>query len=174
MPMDFYLSRVKRAIEQATDGITWEQMSQHAPGRWSVAEILEHLNLTYSGSTRAMEKCLQTGRPRLKSARFGEHVAKFVVVNFRWMPAGRQAPAYAVPSGAPPAQIGQEIQVSLARMDEVLTQCEVRFGKRTKLLNHPFLGPLTAEQWRIFHWVHARHHMKQIENLRAGCVKAEK
>jgi hypothetical protein len=173
MPMDFYLSRVKQAIEQATAGLTWELMSQHPPGKWCIAEILEHLNLTYSGTTRAMENCLQAGSPRMKPATFRERVAKAVVVTFEWMPAGRQAPAYAVPSGTPPEQVWQDIQGNLASMDEVISRCELRFGKRTKLLNHPFLGPLTARQWRVFHWVHARHHMKQIESLRAGIAKTQ-
>jgi hypothetical protein len=51
-------------------------------------------------------------------------------------------------------------------MDEVIGQCEARFGKRTRVLDHPVLGPLTARQWRKFHWVHGRHHVKQIQKLR--------
>jgi uncharacterized protein DUF1569 len=173
MLMDFYLSRVKQAIEGATSGMTWEQMSQHAPGKWSAAEILEHLNLTYSGTTRAMEKCLEAGSLRLKPVGVREHVAKFVVVNFKWMPTGRQSPAYAIPSGAPPEQVCHEIHSNLAKMDEVISNCELRFGKQTKLLNHVFLGPLTAQQWRVFHWVHAKHHMKQVESMRARVPKPQ-
>jgi hypothetical protein len=29
-------------------------------------------------------------------------------------------------------------------------------------MDHPFLGPLTASQWRKFHLVHGRHHARQI------------
>ncbi|MGZ4836286.1 MAG: DUF1569 domain-containing protein [Terriglobales bacterium] len=29
-------------------------------------------------------------------------------------------------------------------------------------MDHPFLGPLTADEWRKFHWVHGRHHTRQI------------
>jgi len=28
------------------------------------------------------------------------------------------------------------------------------------------LGPLTASQWRKFHWIHGRHHVKQISERR--------
>jgi hypothetical protein len=54
----------------------------------------------------------------------------------------------------------------LAAMDELITQCETRFGRSTRILDHPVLGPLTARQWRRFHLVHAQHHAKQIWRLR--------
>jgi hypothetical protein len=34
------------------------------------------------------------------------------------------------------------------------------------VLDHLILGPLTAAQWRKFHWIHGRHHVKQILRLR--------
>ena len=60
----------------------------------------------------------------------------------------------------------REIGPRISAMDDLIAQCEARFGKRTRVLDHPFLGPLTARQWRKFHWVHGRHHLKQIQKLR--------
>jgi len=54
----------------------------------------------------------------------------------------------------------------IAAMGELIQRCEERFGAKTRLLDHPILGPLTAEQWRKFHWVHGRHHAKQILRLK--------
>jgi hypothetical protein len=51
-------------------------------------------------------------------------------------------------------------------MDGLITQCETRFGRSTRILDHPVLGPLTARQWRKFHLAHAQHHVKQILRLR--------
>ena len=51
-------------------------------------------------------------------------------------------------------------------MDKVLPECERRFGARCKLASHFVLGPLTAEQWRKFHWIHTRNHMKQVARLK--------
>jgi hypothetical protein len=47
-------------------------------------------------------------------------------------------------------------------MDSTLQDAERRFGKTTKLLDHPFLGPLNAQEWRIFHRTHTRHHLQQV------------
>jgi hypothetical protein len=63
-------------------------------------------------------------------------------------------------------EVTRGITPQIAAMDEIIAQCEARFGKRTLLLDHPVLGPLTARQWRKFHWIHGRHHLKQIKELR--------
>jgi hypothetical protein len=63
-------------------------------------------------------------------------------------------------------EVLRAIREKLATMDAIITQCEARFGRATRILDHPVLGPLTARQWRKFHLAHARHHMKQIRKLR--------
>jgi hypothetical protein len=62
----------------------------------------------------------------------------------------------------PPEEVQQAIVPELQRMALGLDDCERRFGTRTKIMDHLFLGPLTADEWRKFHWVHGRHHARQI------------
>jgi hypothetical protein len=38
-------------------------------------------------------------------------------------------------------------------------------------MDHLILGPLTAGQWRKFHWVHGQHHARQIRERLAKDVK---
>jgi hypothetical protein len=59
------------------------------------------------------------------------------------------------------------IREYLKQMEQGIACCEERFGTRVKIMNHPILGPLTTQEFCKFHFVHTRHHMKQIENLRA-------
>ena len=59
-----------------------------------------------------------------------------------------------------------QIQVNLSRMDAVITECETRFPEGQPIAEHPIIGPLTAWEWRQFHSVHGRHHVKQIWRLR--------
>jgi hypothetical protein len=83
------------------------------------------------------------------------------------MPSGRKAPAFAVPKGLPPDEVLRNIPIHIADMDRVLAECERRFGVRCRLADHAILGPLTAHQWRKFHWVHTCHHIKQIARLKS-------
>ncbi len=164
--MDAYLQRLQDAIASTTDGMTGEDLRRHPAGKWCAGEILEHLYLTYTGTTKAFERCLQAGQPQVRTRVLRDRAKTVVVLGLGYMPEGRKSPKHALPRGMAPEQVAREIGSSISAMDEAISQCEARFGEQNRLLDHPILGPLTGRQWRKFHWVHGRHHLKQIQNLR--------
>jgi len=164
--MDQDLQGLQTAIASATHGMTADELMHHPEGKWSTAEVLEHLYLTYVGSVKGFERCLQEGKPLVRKPLLMDRMRAFVVTGLGYLPEGRQAPERARPHGMAPAEVTSAIGPQIEAMDGVITQCEDRFGKRTLVLDHPILGPLTARQWRKFHVVHGRHHIKQIRRLR--------
>jgi hypothetical protein len=164
--MDAYLQRLRDAISSATHGMTTEDLRRHPEGKWSVAQVLEHLYLSYTGTVKGFERCLEAGKPLARPPVLKDRMKTFVVTGLGHMPKGRTAPERTQPRGMPADEVTREIGPRIAAMDEVIAQCESRFGKRTRVLDHPVLGPLTARQWRKFHWVHGQHHVKQIQKLR--------
>jgi hypothetical protein len=164
--MDAYLKRLRAAIASATDGMTGEDLVRHPQGKWSTAEILEHLYLTYTGTVKGFERCLEAGKPLARPPVLKDRMRTFVVTGLGHMPRGRKAPARTQPRGMLADEVTREIGPRISAMEQLIAQCETRYGKRTRLLDHPILGPLTARQWRKFHWVHGRHHVKQIHRLR--------
>ena len=165
--MNIYLQRLQDAIADTTRGMDPAQMTRHPEGKWSAAEILEHLDRTYKSTVPHLQKCLDAGQPTAVPATVAQRLAAGVVVGLGYMPGGRKAPEHVVPKGLPPDEVLRDLPTHIAEMDRVLAECERRFGADCKLANHFVLGPLTAQQWRKFHWVHARHHLKQIERLKA-------
>ena len=165
--MHIYLHLVQQAIDDAVRGMDSRQLSWHREGKWNAAAILEHLSLTYSGTAKGLQRCLEAERPSATPPSGRERLARLVVTGLRYMPPGRKAPAMVVPRGAAPDTVLADVQRNLAAADQAISRCEARFGARTKIANHPILGPLTAQQWRTFHLVHTRHHMKQIARIRA-------
>lgn len=135
----------------------------HAPlGKWNCAQILEHLRLSYTATTSGTLKAMEIGRPLGGKPSLRDRIGTFYVAGLGLFPSGRTAPAHTVP--AEEADVGslKAFNDALVAMDATLTDAEKRFGKNARLLDHPVLGPLTAQQWRRFHRTHARHHMKQI------------
>lgn len=165
--MDSYLQRLQDAITSATHGMDTAALSRHPAGKWSAAQVLEHLYLTYAGSAKGFERCLQEGRPLARAVTLKERVAILLVTGLGYFPEGRKAPERTVPRGMAAEEIVKATTETLAAMDSLITQCEAHFGRSTRILDHPVLGPLTARQWRKFHLIHAQHHMKQILSLRA-------
>jgi Protein of unknown function (DUF1569) len=166
--MDAYLQRLQAAITSATLGMSIEDLRRHPEGKWSTAEVLEHLYLTYTGTVKGFERCLHEGKPLARTPMLKDRMRTFVVTGLGHLPEGRKAPERTQPRGMLADEVTREIGLRISAMDEVIAQCEARFGKRTRVLDHPVLGPLTARQWRKFHWVHGQHHLKQIRKLRGA------
>ena len=164
--MDFYLRRLQDVITEVTRDMNAEDLSRRREGKWCCAEILEHLYLTYTGTTKGFERCLNGAHPNVTKPTWKQRVARYVVLGLSHRPEGRTAPRQSVPRGLACDKVLAEIGPQIAVMDEMIRQCEERFGTDTNLLDHPILGPLTARQWRKFHWVHGRHHIEQIVRLK--------
>jgi ribosomal protein L34E len=164
--MDSYLERLQQAIADVTRGITSDELTRHAEGKWTPAEILEHLYLTYTRTVKGFERCFQAGKPLGGVATLKQRVSIALVTELGYFPKGRKAPERACPKGMSVEKIVADIGPQIAAMDKIIAQCEERYGARIKLLDHPVLGPLTARQWRKFHLAHGRHHVKQIQDRR--------
>jgi hypothetical protein len=160
--MDSYLERLRQAVNSATSGMTVEDLTRRTEGKWSAAEVLEHLYLTYTGTQKAFERCLKAGKPLGGVPTFKQRVSTAAVTKFGYFPKGRKSPDHVFPRGMPAERLVAEIGPQIAAMDKAIAQCEERYGARVKVLDHPVLGPLTARQWRKFHLIHGRHHVKQI------------
>jgi hypothetical protein len=118
-------------------------------------------------TARAKLQCLEKGETLATSATLKHRLGTLLVVNVGYMPKGRQAPKRAVPQGMAPGEVRSMVFEEIEKMESGLADCQRRFGPGTKLMDHPFLGPLTANEWRKFHLVHGRHHAAQIrERLR--------
>ena len=164
--MDPCLESALALINQATDGMTDEQLAWHPEGKWSSANVLEHLSMAFSGTVKGVSRMLAAGKPDCRASTVRDILNVAVVVKAGYFPPGRPAPAMVVPKGISPQEAMRGIRENLIAVDAAITQCEEKFGSRVKILTHPILGPLSAREWRKFHFVHTRHHMKQIRRLR--------
>lgn len=164
--MDPHLATLQRTITSAIDGLTPEQLAWHPPQKWCTAEILEHLYLTYTGTTKGFGRVLAAGRSLAAKPTLKHRAQSLIVLGFGHLPSGRQAPANSQPRGLPSQQVAAEIATKIAEMDEAIARCQEKFGPRAKVLDHPLLGPFSTSQWQKFHLIHGLHHVKQIRALR--------
>jgi hypothetical protein len=141
-------------------------LSWHPEGKWCANQVLEHLYLTYTGTIKGFERLRAEQRLPAANASWKQRGRKLVVLGLNYFPSGREAPSFARPRGLAPEKVLSEIGQKIGEMDAMIGQCEGKFGSRSKLLDHPILGPLTGQQWRKFHLMHGLHHVKQIRRLR--------
>ena len=164
--MDPHLGELQQQIADAVSGLDVEQLTWHVPGKWSVAEILEHLYLTYTGTIKGCGRLLAADKLMVSGPTLKNRMQSLIVVGLGYMPSGRKSPEVARPRGLAADKVAGEVEGKIREMDAALAQVAGRFGTRAKVLDHPLLGPFSVGQWRKFHLVHGLHHVKQIRRLR--------
>ena len=156
------LENIRQKVERLTQGWAESDWRLAPAGKWTSGQILEHLRLTFTATTRAVRNVMEAGRPLGGKPSLGDRWRMFWVTKLGLNQSGRVAPRQIVPKESLGMDSMGHFYDALVALDTTLTDAERRFGGRVTLLDHPFLGPLTARQWRQFHRTHARHHLKQI------------
>jgi len=162
------LRDLQRNLESRATAMTVAEANPRPDGKWNVAQILEHLYLTYTGTIKGLSRVIEGGKPLARHPTIQDRLRTFVVTRIGYFPEGRKAPAVATPRGLDVSTVRTQIGIQISLMNDLLTECARRFGGRTRILDHPILGPLTADQWRKFHLAHGKHHLKQIDRRRSA------
>jgi len=158
-----HLLRCREILGAGLAGFSPSEADAAFGDKWSVARIVEHLDLTYTKNAAGLARRLGKGPAAARSRSLRQRIAQTIVVNLGYFPSGREAPAAVVPEGRPFADVMATLDHHLVDLDARLSEAEKVFGTRQSVLDHPVLGPMTVDQWRKFHWVHTRHHMRQID-----------
>jgi hypothetical protein len=171
--MNQELETLRDELELVLGGLDAQQTQLRPggdPARWSIQQTVEHLLLTYAATERAMDARILKASATKARASFVQRCGQVVVIRAGLFPRGRKAPEMVTPAqdGAPvPSGILIErVEVALKCMDMKITAGEKIFGTDFRAISHAVMGPLSIGQWRRFHLVHGRHHMKQIKRVR--------
>jgi hypothetical protein len=136
---------------------------------WSAQGVVEHLALVLRSTSRLLATRLERGRPTQNRATVSERARQILILSFGRMPRGAQAPSFARPGHLAWRPLsGSELLASLRleidQMDRLLDDCRDRFGTQ-RTATHFLLGPMRADQWRKFHAIHLRHHLRQLHRI---------
>ncbi len=149
----------------------------HPAGRpfcWTIQQVVEHLLLSLRASRGELEERLRKGCVSSRTHRTRpEWLLQLMVLGVGYMPVGVPAPPEMSPAATLPMASGRELALQLERelemMDATLDICRKRFGM-DRVGRHFLLGPLRIDQWRRYHAVHLRHHLKQVRRIRHSIV----
>ncbi|GGG90462.1 DUF1569 domain-containing protein [Silvibacterium dinghuense] len=167
--MDASFAWLTTQVEVRLGSLSAAECGMHAPSSgWSRQEVVEHLLLTYGETLALVEKYCARERATGRRSSLREHIVRRVVLGLGWMPRGVQAPVFVRPQSVLPEAGGRELcnrfRERLLQLDIGLTRGEAVFGDRV-FAPHFMLGPMTARQWRRFHFVHGRHHLGQLDRI---------
>ena len=156
---------LKRCVEGLTAAIAafgHADPDRSRAGKWSIAQVLEHLDLTYTRNAAAAVRRIAKGEAPSHRRSVRQIVARLLVVRLGHFPTGRKSPEGVVPKGRPFADVAPHLESHLRELDARLNDAERAFGSTKAILDHPVMGPFSVSDWRRFHWVHTRHHLRQL------------
>ena len=160
------LERCRDGLRQVIDGLPADEADVSHDGKWSIARTLEHLDLTYTRSAAGLERRIHKGALPQRPRTLRQRAARWLIVGLGYFPPGRQAPESVVPQGRPYSEVAAGLEAHLVELDRRLSDAERAFGAQQTILDHPIIGPFSVADWRRFHWVHTRHHLRQLRARR--------
>ncbi len=166
--LDHTLDRLRSEFCALVQGLTPEQTQWRPlrrPNAWCIQQIVEHLLLTYKGTSDIVKERLARGTPTRKPATFKQKCMRFIVISAGYFPSGQVAPSIVEPASDTIRQGGQELALSISEsisaLGDVIAESERTLG-RGRSVTHGVMGPMSMQQWRKFQLVHGRHHIRQI------------
>ncbi len=170
--MNVQFADLTKELARSIDRLDAVQTQTGPPGKWSIQQIVEHLVLTYDSTVAILGERIEKGRPTRTRPSFRHTCMTLLVLKAGYLPSGRRAPAAMMPQdGSSPrtgAELLKDVEEHLRKLDRRLTETASEFGLHTRSVSHLVLGPLSPVQWRRFHLVHGRLHIRQIDRIRRG------
>ena len=146
------------AAARGVDAASWN--TPRAEGKWSPAQIAEHLAIVYEYNRKVVTGTAGKGAPRIL-----QPLARWFIVT-RTLKAGAftrkgRAPGIFQPTATPPAAVPL-----LTRLTNALAGFEndIRSGhpEGRHTVAHPFFGTLPTVDYLRLQAIHARHHRSQL------------
>ena len=138
-----------------------EDWHRTVPGKWSIAQIVQHLaiGIDYSAATLAK----RADRKDLKRrATPGQTLLRHVYLGLGRVRPGRNAPMGAQPEERPDVEAAlAQFRMGVARLETLIQEWPPE-QQLDVFARNPALGDLNLPEWVRFHYVHGRHHARQI------------
>ncbi|HEV2859387.1 MAG TPA: DinB family protein [Pyrinomonadaceae bacterium] len=156
-------ARLEKGVSDLGDG---GESFRAEPGRWTVAEIVEHLSITEGNVVKLLRKLLDKaeaeGHARADDAPFPpaslDEYADHARRKFT-------APDSIAPTGRPLPESLAALRDSRAALRELRPRIERVEGTAVRF-PHPAFGPINLYQWLLFIGAHELRHLAQIEAVK--------
>jgi uncharacterized damage-inducible protein DinB len=156
----------ERLLRMALD-LSREQLHfRPAPGRWTVAECLEHIAFVEGRLLGLVQKLLETPPdPSKRSAMEGKD--DMLVADLVGRVTRFQAPDYVAPTGRwPDEQLMKEFEAARRQTRDFAASTQANL--RQHFYNHPIFGDLDMYQWLLLIAAHCDRHRAQSEEVIAS------
>jgi hypothetical protein len=157
------LSRLEPMVLKPLHRLTGDDWHRAPTGKWSIAQLVQHLAIGVDSVAEALgRRADRTGMKRRASPH--QTVLRHLALGFGRFSPGIESPKGTRPDDRPdPELICAQFRMGVERLREIAEDWP-RERQQAVFVNHPILGDLNFPEWVRFHFVHCRHHGRQIRS----------
>jgi uncharacterized damage-inducible protein DinB len=155
------LEALEPMILEPLKGLRDGQWHEAPAGRWTIAQILQHLAIGVDAIVRRLEERRdRTDLARRATAR--QQLLRHLLLGVGRFPPGRKTPAATRPDDRPdPKMAAAQYRMAVERLAALAESLPAEQQARL-FVRHPYIGDLNLPEWVRFFYVHNRHHAQQI------------
>jgi hypothetical protein len=155
------LAALEPMVLNRVRGLSDDDWHAAPAGRWSIAQILQHLAVGLDVVTRKLEE--RKDRTDLgRRASPPQHLLRHLVLGVGRIPRGRKA-STALPDERPDPQLATaQFRMAIERLAQLAASVPAE-QQTAVFVRHPVFGDLNLPEWVRFFYVHNRHHAHQID-----------
>lgn len=155
------LAALEPMILTQLEGVQKEAWHRAPAGRWSVAQVLNHLALGLDAVVQKLEERKdRTDLTRRASPK--QHLLRHLMLGIGRLPPGRRTAEGTVPEDRPDPELATaQFRMAIRRLEALCEGLPAEQQQRV-YVRHPVVGDLNLPEWVRFFFVHNRHHAHQI------------
>jgi hypothetical protein len=144
-------------------GLQPEDWHKAPPGKWTIAQIVAHLAAGVDRSSTVFEeRANKTGMVRRSNP--GQAVLRHLLLMLGKFPPRLKSPTVTTPTEKPDADlVSAQFRMGVERFGTLVESWPAPHQLEV-FVAHPFLGDLNLPEFVRFHYLHARHHSRQIRD----------
>jgi hypothetical protein len=159
-----HLSRLEPLVLNPLHGVPEDDWHRAPRGKWTVSQVVEHLAVSVDLVAQLLEERGELHGRRRRSKPH-QTVLRHLVLGTGRLPRGFKTVESAAPCDRPePELVTAQFRMGV-EMTRLLDNQWSRDRKEAVFVRHPYLGDLNLPEWVRFHYIHCRHHSRQIGQL---------
>ena len=164
MKVSRHLARLEPLVLKPLHGVPEEEWHRAPRGKWTICQVVEHLAVSVDLVAQLLEERAEL-RGRRRRSKPHETVLRHLVLGGGRLPRGLKTVLSAAPSEHPDQELVTAQFRMGVEMTKLLNEQWSQERKQSVFLPHPYLGELNLPEWVRFHYIHCRHHVRQISQL---------
>ncbi|NIM49242.1 MAG: DUF1569 domain-containing protein [Gemmatimonadales bacterium] len=157
------LARLESLVLNPLRGLSDDEWHRAPKGKWTVAQIVEHLSISVDLVAGLFEKRANKKGMRRRATPV-QGLLRHLILGLETIPPGLRAPEAARPSEKPdPELMLAQFRMGVERLKAFVEQWPEERQLQV-FVRHPLLGDLNLPEWVRFHYLHNRHHARQMED----------